>query len=110
LVKERKQVMDASKRVRGTGSLYLRGGTFWIKYHRFGKSYRESAHTDDQAKAGKFLKFRLAQLANQTFVGPRMERVTVAELAEDYLRYYRINGLKSFETAEPRWLPLKPLF
>jgi integrase len=99
------------KRPNGMGSVYLRGDTWWIKYHRYGKPFRESAHTDNRRKAERFLKFRLAQLENHSFVGPQVERITVDELAEDYLRDYRINGYKSWETAETRWrVHLKPCF
>jgi integrase-like protein len=45
------------------------------------------------------------------FIGPRIERITVAELAEDVVRDYRINGKKSLDAAERRWkLHLKPYF
>ena len=40
-----------------------------------------------------------------------MERITVAELADDFLRDYRINERKSIDDAEARWkLHLKPFF
>ena len=32
-----------------------------------------------------------------------MEKIKVAELAEDFLQDYRINGLKSLDDAEARW-------
>jgi hypothetical protein len=28
------------------GMIYLRGNTFWVKYYRNGKPYRESSHSD----------------------------------------------------------------
>ena len=46
-----------------------------------------------------------------SFSGPRAERIRVDELADDFLRDYRINGRKSLPDAETRWkLHLKPFF
>ena len=99
------------KRQRGTGSIYPRGKMLWIKYTRNGKPYREPAHTDDEKKAQKLLTLRLAQCATGTFHGLRVERIRVDELAEDFLRDYRINGKKSIDDAEARWkLHLEPWF
>ncbi len=45
------------------------------------------------------------------FVGPKAEKVEVEELAEDFIREYRINGRKSLDDATTRWnLHLKPVF
>lgn len=74
-----------SKRANGSGSVFLRGNTWWIKYHRAGKPYRESAHTDSQAKAEKFLRFRLAQIAQAKFTEPKLQRVFVRDLLPPFL-------------------------
>ena len=43
--------------------------------------------------------------------GHKSEKIKVAELAEDFLREYRINGRKSIDDATTRWnLHLKPFF
>ena len=100
-------------RPRGTGSIYLQKGSsvFWIKYYRNGKPYRESTHEKDEGKAKTFLKRRLAEIITGSFSGPRAERIRVDELAEDFLRDYRINGRKSLPDAEARWrLHIKPFF
>ena len=100
-------------RPRGTGSIYLQKGSsvWWIKYYRNGRPYRESTHTPDLGKAKQFLKQRLAEITTGNFCGPRAERIRVEELAEDFLRDYRINGRKSISDAEGRWrLHLKPFF
>jgi integrase len=99
------------RRPKGTGCIYQRGGVWWLKYSRYGKSYRESTHLTDKRKAEKKLKIRLAEITSGTFVGPQAERVRVEELADDLLREYRINGRKSIEDVEARWnLHLKPFF
>jgi integrase len=100
-------------RQRGTGSIYLQKGSsiWWVKYYRNGKPYRESTHTQDGGKAKDFLKQRLAEITTGNFVGPRSERIRVDELAEDFLRDYRINGRKSLPDAKARWrLHLQPFF
>jgi integrase len=82
-----------------------------MKYSRNGKCFRESTKTDNEEKAGKMLKKRLAEILTGTFVGPQTERVRVEELAEDLLREYRINGRKSLEDVRTRWTAhLKPFF
>ncbi len=54
---------------------------------------------------------RQVQITSGTFVGPQAERVRVQELAEDFLREYRINGRKSIDDVEARWnLHIKPFF
>ncbi len=100
-------------RPRGTGSVYLQKGSsvWWVKYYRNGKPYRESTRTTDQQRAKRFLKLRLAEITTGNFSGPRAERIRVDELADDFLRDYRINGRKSLPDAEARWrLHLKPFF
>lgn len=94
-----------TKRPTGTGSVYQRrdSNVWWIKYHRNGKPYRESAKTSNQRKAENLLKIRLAEIATGTFLGPQAERVRVTELAEDFLREYRINGRKSLDDVRTRW-------
>jgi integrase len=100
-------------RPRGTGSLYHQKGSavWWVKYYRNGKSYRESTHKTNEKEAQDFLKQRLAEITVGTFVGPCTERIRVEELAEDFLRDYRINGRKSLRDAKARWrLHLQPFF
>ena len=102
-----------SKRPRGTGSVFqLKGrSTWWIKYYRNGVAVRESAHTDNVKKAEKLLQKRIGEVATGTFLGPRLEKVRMSELAEDLIRDYRINGLKSIDDVKSRWdLHLKPFF
>jgi len=64
-----------------------------------------------QKKSYKILGRRLAEVSTGTFVGPDVERVRIAERAEDFLRDYRINGQASFDDAEALWrLHLEPFF
>ncbi|MGO9338007.1 MAG: hypothetical protein ACLPY1_10920 [Terracidiphilus sp.] len=100
-------------RPRGTGSLYQQkdSAVWWIKYHRNGRSFRESTRTTDKRKASRALAKRLAEINTGSFVGPVYERITVGELAEDLFRDYRINGRKTTSDVETRWrLHLEPFF
>ena len=100
-------------RPRGTGSLYQQkdSAVWWIKYHRNGRSFRESTRTTDKRKASRALAKRLAEINTGSFVGPVHERITVGELAEDLFRDYRINGRKTTSDVQTRWrLHLEPFF
>ena len=75
------------------------------------KTLSESTHSKDKVKAKDFLKRRLAEIVTGNFCGPRAERIRVDELAEDFLRDYRINGRKSLPDAEARWrIHVEPFF
>ena len=91
-------------RTRGSGSIFKQRGSriWWIKYYRHGVPYRESAHTTDRAKARKFLSRRLAEIATGTFNGLEVERITIAELADGFLRDYKVNGRRSLDDVEAR--------
>jgi integrase len=92
-------------RPRGTGSIYKQphSAAWWVSYYRNGKQHRESTGTEDYQEAGTFLRKRLGEIATGTFNGPRAERIKVEELAEDFLRDYRVNGKRSLDDAEARW-------
>lgn len=88
------------KRKKGDGSVFQRGAVWWIKYYRNGKPYRETSGSDKESEARKQLKKRLGEIALGRFVGPDAERVTIRELAKQYLNDYRINERKSLDKAE----------
>jgi integrase len=88
------------KSKKGDGSVFQRGAVWWIKYYRNGKPYRESSGSDKEGKARKLLKKRLGEIVLGRFVGPDAERVTIHELAVQYLNDYRVNQKKSLDKAE----------
>jgi integrase len=72
---------------------------------------RESAETADRREALDVLKRRVAEVNTGNVAGTDAKRVRIAELAEDFLRDYRINGKSSEADAEARWrLHLNPFF
>jgi integrase len=82
------------------GAVYLRGKTYWIKYYRNGRPFRESAQTQKETDAKRLLRLREGQIAEGRFPGLAVERVKFEELAEGLLRDYRINERKSLDRAE----------
>ncbi len=77
------------------GSIYLRGQTYWIKYYRSGKAYRESSHSEEVKDAKKLLKLREGQIVDNRFPGLKVEKILFDELAEDLIKDYKVNGRKS---------------
>jgi hypothetical protein len=88
------------RRKSGEGCVYLRGQVWWIKYRVNGEPLHESSDSNKESDARKLLNKRLGEIAVGRFIGPDAERVTVRELAEDYLNDYRVNGRKSLDKAE----------
>ena len=87
----------------GSGSVYLRGKTWWIAYYGpDGKQVCESAKTTDKAEARRVLRARLGQIAEGRYAGPAAERVTFENLAEMVLTDYRVNGKKTLPDVETR--------
>ena len=79
------------------GSIYKRGKTYWIQYYRNGKPYRESTKSKKEADAKRLLKKREGEISEGKLPGIYFDRVKFDELAEDFLRDYRINQRKSLD-------------
>jgi hypothetical protein len=91
---------EKMKRKKGDGSVFQRGAVWWVKYYRNGKPYRETSGSEKESEARKLLKRRLGEIVLGRFVGPDAERVTIRELAEQFLNDYRVNQKKSLDKAE----------
>ncbi len=113
LASEGATMEQATKRPRGTGSIYRPKGSsvLWIKFFRNGKPHRESSKSDKVKTAEKLLGQRLAEARTGTFVPLKIKKTLIQELADDLIRNYRINGLRSIGDLEARWEKhLKPFF
>lgn len=100
-------------RSRGTGSIFKQPNckTWTIKFVAYGRTVREATGCADWSTAQKQLTQRLHEIDTGRFVAPEVRKVTVSDLAEDFLRDYRINDKKSTAHAERRWkLHLEPFF
>ena len=92
------------------GAIYLRGHTYWLKYYRNGKPYRESAKTEKESEAKRLLKKREGEISEGKIPGIYFDKVKFNDLADDFLTDYRINGRKSLKRAERSVKQLKTLF
>jgi len=82
------------------GMIYKRGNVWWIKYYRNGKPYRESSETTKKMVAEKLLKRKEGDIARGKTPSIQFEKVSFDDLAEEYIRDYRINQKKSLWRAE----------
>ena len=92
------------------GSIYKRGKTYWIKYYRNGKPYRESVKSVKEADAKRLLKKREGEIAQGKLPGIYFDKVRFDELAKDFLSDYKINQKKSFVRAQRSVNHLKETF
>lgn len=84
-------------KTRGEGRVYNRGKIFWIQYCHRGQVFRESSGSPDGRIAQRLLRKRLGEIGIGAFKGPKVERTTFSELAEDIKNDYQVNGKKSGE-------------
>jgi integrase len=77
---------------RSGGSLYLRGGVWWVKYYVNGKPMRESARSPKREAAETLLDTRRGQRAKGEPISPKAAKLTVGELLDNLQRRYKING------------------
>ncbi|MFZ4440334.1 MAG: tyrosine-type recombinase/integrase [Syntrophales bacterium] len=82
------------------GMIYLRGHTWWVKYYRDGKPYRESAKTGKETEAKKYLQRREGQVVDGNFQGLKVEKITFEDLKKDLINDYMLNGKRSLDRAE----------
>ena len=92
------------------GHIYKRGHVYWIKYYRNGKPYRESSRCKKEVEAKRLLKKREGEISQGKLPGIYFDRVTFDELAEDFIRDYRINQKKSTKRATRSVAQLKKHF
>jgi integrase len=84
-------------RPRGTGSIFLRGSVYWVKYYdRAGHARRESSGSNARSDAEKLLRKRLGEVASdKRLIGADLERTTFEDLARMIVDDYRAEGRRS---------------
>ena len=93
------------------GHVYKRGNVWWLKYSLNGKTIRESSGSPRKAVADRLLKINMGEIAQGKLPSSMFEKVTFAELAEDLLTDYQLNGKKSADRVEQCIrLHLRPFF
>jgi len=82
---------------RGSGSVYPRGATWWVKYYdRNGRPRRESSGSRVKADAERLLRKRLGDVANgKRVIGADLARTTFEELARILTDHWRANERRS---------------
>ena len=94
-----------------TGSIYLRGDVWWLKFHCNGQVFRESSHSADYADAERLLKRRQGEIVTGRFSGLAIERIRMSELFDQLVEDYRLNGRASLPQLESRLkVHLRPAF
>jgi integrase len=96
--------------MRGIGRIYRRGNIWWIYYHHRGKAYRESSNSESESTARALLKKRIGEIGKGKLIGPKEERLTFEDLAEDLRNDYKINGKRSLRSVELSIAHLKEMF
>jgi integrase len=84
------------------GSIYERGGIWWIKFYRNGQPIRESSRSDSYHEAERQLKRRQGEIVTGKFAGLGPERIRFRELAEDVISDYRDNERSSLAHVQRR--------
>jgi integrase len=92
------------------GSLYQRGNTWWIKYYRQGKSFRESSGSTKKMVAKKLLARKEGDIAKGKIPGVQFEKIIFEDLAQNFLNDYKINQKKSLAKAQRSVNHLKKSF
>src|SRR5258705_14025954 len=64
------------KHIPGLGSIYRRGERWAIEFWKDGLQHRESARTTNEKEAIAHLRSRVEELVQDSYIGPRAERVT----------------------------------
>jgi integrase len=93
------------------GSIYQRGGVWWVKYHQHGRVLRESTKSAKQGDAEKLLLKRNAAIEEGRTINLRVNRCKVDALLEMVVTDYKVNRKKSLPETERRIRKhLKPFF
>jgi len=87
--------------MRGQGSIYLRGKTYWIRYSWNGMEHRESAKTSDQATAERLLLKRLKSAEKPR--SARERRYSLADMLDRIRLRYAKKENRSFKNVEYCW-------
>ena len=84
--------------MRGDGNLYKRGETWWCAFYVDGKQQRESAKTNDEETAKKYLRRRLKEVhahecnPAERFLTQRDRRRTIADLIDALKKDLELRG------------------
>jgi integrase len=84
----------------GMGSWYLRGKTWWIKYYKGGKPFRESSNSSKESDAIELRKARTGEISPGTSTDISCKKLTLDNMSQEFLADYQINQRKSYWRAK----------
>ena len=98
--------------MKGDGSIYKRGGVYWIKYYVNGVPYAESTGCSLKEDAKAYLRETNLKIRKPDWLPPEKARITVGSLVDDRLKLYTLQGKTGmYDDAEACWrLHLKAFF
>jgi hypothetical protein len=95
---EAKWAPSIGPKYRGADGTQKESAVIWLKYRdTLGVLRRESSETTKEQEARRILKQREGAAVEGRVIAPRVEKITVAQLAEDLKTEYRANGRKSLD-------------
>jgi integrase len=94
--------MNAMARHYRTGTVYERGGVWWLAYFVRGRRVRESSGFTVKADAENLLRQRVGDVAAGRRVGP--EKATIGDLCALVLEDYQLRKLRDYKHTEWRYL------
>ena len=88
------------KGAKGFGRIFRRPRSpyWWVSYTYRGREVRESSKSTKKSEAVDFLKARLEAIRSHSYIGPKAETVSVADLLADLVVTYEIQGRASLRT------------
>jgi integrase len=91
---------EKRRRLKGEGSVYLRGNTYWIQYRAEGKVYNESAKTDKKMEAVDLLKKKVGEIAQGKKPSRDFEKTSFDDLKKVYLSNFKKKGKRDKRRAD----------
>jgi integrase len=82
------------------GTVYERGGIFWIKFYVNGKPSYESSKSSKKSIATRLLNVREGQREEGKLPSPKIEKTTFDDISKLYIQDYKLNERASLESAE----------
>ena len=109
-VEEQELKQEKKRRLKGQGSVYLRGNTYWIQYRSDGKVYNESAKTDKKMEAIEYLKKKAGEIALGHRPSRDFDKTTFEDLQELYWSNFEKKGKRDKKRAEIAIAHLEKVF
>lgn len=91
------------KRARGTGSIFMRGSTLYIRYYSHGRRIVESTHSNDPDKAERMLRRALRLIETGEYLAPKQRKIKMRELWRGLIGHYKQQQKATTRILESKW-------